>query len=337
MRIADFDTEKKVLVIAEIGNNHEGNFDLANEMIEAAADCGVDAVKFQTIKPELLVNRSAKERFDKLKSFEFSYSQFEKLATKAKKHNLLFLSTPCDLESADFLNDIVPAFKIASSDNTFFPLIDLIASKGKPILLSCGLASIGEIKQAKRIIEDVWNDNNLTGCAVGLLYCILSYPAEPEDINLNVIKTMLAEFGSQVGYSDHAIGIDTAPLAVAMGARIIEKHFTIDHNYSDFRDHQLSADISEMKQLVEDIRKVELLLGSPIKKVQKGEAVLADAVRRSIAARKDIPAGTKITMQDIKWLRPSGGIPPGKEHLVLGKTAKYLIPEDQVLHEDMVD
>lgn len=337
MLIGNHNTNERVLIIAEVGNNHEGDVNLAMDMIAAAAEGGADAVKFQTIKPEYLVNRSNKERFDKLKSFELSYEQFEKLSEKAAECGVMFLSTPCDLKSAEFLNKIVPAFKIASSDNTFYPLMEKVASFGKPVLLSCGLASIAEIKQAKNVIENIWKENSVEGVEVALLHCILSYPAAEEDINLNIIKTFQEEFGGTIGYSDHALGIDVLSLAVAAGARIIEKHFTIDKNYSDFRDHQLSADVDDLKKIVKDIRKVEKIMGSPLKKVQKGEEPMGSVVRRSLVACQDIPAGKIINLDDIKWLRPADGIPAGQEKLIVGKKAKTAIKQDDVFTVDMVE
>ena len=333
MIINKFDTDKKVLVIAEIGNNHEGNFALAEKMIILAAQAGVGAVKFQTIIPDKLVSCNQVNRIKQLKKFQLSYNDFEKLSKVAEKENILFLSTPFDIESACFLNQIVPAFKIASGDNNFFPLLEKIAQFDKPIILSSGMTNLKQLQKVKFYIEDIWEDLGINQ-QLAILHCVSSYPVPPEEANLSAIYDLQKELITDIGYSDHTIGIDAAVLSVAIGARIIEKHFTIDKNYSDFRDHQLSADPEEMSQLVKKIEHTEKLIGNGKKRIQATEKDLIIKARRSIVAKKFLPAGTIVKWDDISWVRPANGIPPGNESLILGKkltkdikNGELIIPE----------
>lgn len=317
MIIDDFDTDNEILIIAEIGNNHEGSYSLAEEMIGLAAEAGAGAVKFQTIVPDRLVSANETERIKQLSRFQFTYEQFENLAQTARQNGLLFLSTPFDLESAKVLDRIVPAFKVSSGDNNFYPLLEVLAKTGKPIIISSGLADLAGIAYSKAFIESVWHENNIVQ-EMAILHCISSYPVNPDDVNLNAINT-LKGLGCTVGYSDHTLGIDASLYAVALGARIIEKHFTIDKNYSSFRDHQLSADPQEMSELVRRIKEAAVLLGSPNKQVQAGEETALISMRRSIVAIRDLPKGKVLTMEDITWVRPGLGLPPGQETRILGK------------------
>jgi N,N'-diacetyllegionaminate synthase len=318
MNIGSFDTNKRVLVVAEIGNNHEGSYTLAEEMVGQAAQTGADAVKFQTFRTELYVSCLNKARFERLKSFELTFDQFERLSRTARNAGIIFLSTPFDLDSAEFLNSIVPAFKISSGDNNFYPLIEKVAGFGKPIILSSGLADMGEVKQAKSFIEQKW-DNSEQKPGLAVLHCVSGYPVKPSEANLGAIEHLNEELGCTVGYSDHTMGIEAAVLSVALGARIIEKHFTIDKDYSGFRDHQLSADPGEMTKLVERIREVRVYLGSGKKVVQKVEEANIPLLRRSIVAKVDLAAGSTISTDDITWVRPAGGLRPGSETIVVGK------------------
>jgi N-acetylneuraminate synthase/N,N'-diacetyllegionaminate synthase len=320
MQIQKINTKEKVLIIAEIGNNHEGSYSLAEEMIGLAAEAGVDAVKFQTIIPERLVSVQQKERIKQLKKFQFSYDEFTKLSKVAKNEDIIFLSTPFDIDSVLFLNDIVPAFKIASGDNDFFPLIEVIAETGKPIIMSTGLANIDEIKKSSLFIREIWKRKRIKQ-ELALLHCVSSYPTSPEDANLLAIRE-LEHVADVVGYSDHTLGINAAVFSVAVGARIIEKHFTIDNNYSDFHDHQLSANPKDFKEMVEKIRLAEKTLGSGIKKPSPEELENRIKIRRSIVAKHDFPTGHKISIDDLDWVRPGDGIRPGEENKVIGKTMK---------------
>ena len=323
MKIGNFDTDNKVLIIAEIGNNHEGDFGLALEMIDAAAQAGADAVKFQTITPNRLVRSSENKRLDQLGKFSFKPDQFTKLKEQADKNHVLFLSTPFDLEVLEWLDDLVPAFKISSGDNNFWALIQKVALKAKPVLLSLGL---GEIKQAiklKSFIENAWSNCAVEDPGLAFLHCVVSYPTPEDQASLSNISS-IKQLQVTPGYSDHTIGTKAAELSVACGARIIEKHFTLDKHYSDFRDHQLSADPKDLENLCSAVRHVEKLLGSSVSIMQECEKGNKESVRRSISTKCDMVVGQIVTFDDLCWLRPGDGLAPGLEDSVVGK--KLAVP-----------
>jgi len=317
MKIKDFDTGQKILLIAEIGNNHEGDFDAALRMVEEAAACGVDAVKFQTYRAALFVSPRDTQRMQKMQRWELSEKQFEQLAAHARRHNLLFISTPLDMESARFLEGVVDAFKIASGDNTFTPLIRRLCASDKPVIISGGISQTDELDELVKLVAEIKGDRSLQQFA--LLHCVCSYPVPAEQANLHSISHFAGRYDCTAGYSDHTLGISAAVLSAALGARIIEKHFTLDKNTSDFRDHQLSADPQEMRQLVEGVREAEVLLGQNGKQLQECEKPLELNVRRSIVASRDLAAGHTLTGEDLLWLRPGGGLAPGNEDRLIGR------------------
>ena len=331
MKIEHLDTTRSVLVIAEIGNNHEGNFAVAQEMIGRAAEAGADAVKFQTIIPDLLVCAEDKNRLNRLRRFQFSYEQYEGLSRQAKEAGVIFFSTPFDLQSARFLNNIQSVFKIASGDNNFFPLIDTVASFGKPMIVSTGLADLVLLDRLYADIHQVWLKNGFSP-GLAFLHCVSSYPVPQEQANLGAITTLKTRFpGVVIGYSDHTLGIEVALYAVAAGARIVEKHFTLDKRYSDFRDHQLSADPEDLRCMVDGIRNLETIMGSGEKTAQACEEDQKNSVRRSIAAATDLPRGTTLRQDDLTWLRPGSGLPPGEESRLVGRTLRRSLLQGELM------
>ena len=319
MKINNFDTTSKVFIIAEIGNNHEGDLQLAKELIDRAIDSGADAVKFQTIVPELFVSTKEKERVARLKKFQFTTDQFFELSNYSKEREIIFFSTPFDLVSAEFLNTIQPVFKIASGDNNFFPLIDKVSSFGKPMIISTGLSNYKLLENLEKRVNNKWSENQINP-GLAFLHCITSYPVPLSQSYLGTISSLKKKFANiDIGYSDHTIGIDASIYAVAAGARIIEKHFTIDKNYSDFRDHKLSADPLDLKEMVSRIRELELMLGDRESDTLECENELLITSRRSIACANNLKKGDRITEADIIWIRPGNGISPGNENKVLGK------------------
>lgn len=331
-RIGDIDLDRDILVIAEIGNNHEGDPKLAATMIELAAEAGAHAVKFQSIEPELLVSPQQKERIAQLKRFQLSAGDVVNLARLARAKGLMFLSTPFHLDAVDELDPLVPAFKVASGDNEFLPLIEKIALTGKPVLISCGLADLATIEASQAAIRRIWQKQG-GGVFVALLHCVSSYPTPPEEANLLAIRE-LASITDVVGYSDHTLGIEAAVAAAALGARIIEKHFTLDKNHSDFRDHRLSADPEELKQLCRRVALVNLMLGDGRKRRMPCESSLLTAAKRSVAAARDMAAGTVLTAVDITWLRPGGGIRPGDESAVIGLRLRRSVQAGDILRPE---
>ena len=331
-----FNLAKRVLIVAEIGNNHEGSFDTAQRMIASAAKAGADAVKFQTFVPEHYVHGADSARLARLRGFQFSYAQFEALARTAQDSGVMFFSTPFDIQSAHFLNSIQDVFKIASGDNNFMHLIKTVAGFAKPMFVSTGLADLDLLQRIYSTTHTIWQQKQAKP-AFAFLHCVCSYPAPPAQANLGAIKTLQVHFpGATVGYSDHTLGIQAATFAVAAGARIIEKHFTLDKNYSEFRDHQLSADPQDFQQLVAGIRLVEELQGAGEISPQPCEEVSRAPVRRSIAAASDLAAGTMLTAAHITWVRPGTGIPPGEVSAVLGRTiTRSLAQGEMIVHKDL--
>ena len=319
MQIKTHNTYQRILIIAEIGNNHEGNIEVARQMVRAAATCGVHAVKFQTFRTDLFVNQSDAARYSRMQQFELSQEEFSELADLARSLGLLFISTPLDLQSARFLAPLVDCFKIASGDNNFYPLLEDVAESGKPVIISSGISDLKQIRESKALVEGVWQQNNTHG-ELAVLHCVSNYPVEPENANLSAITNLQREIGGTIGYSDHTLGVEACLLSVALGARIIEKHFTLDKNYSDFRDHQMSADPREMKELVESVTRAAAMMGDGEKIVGDSEKEIMPLIRRSIVAARPLVSGHRVTSDDIMWLRPGNGLAPGKESQLLGKT-----------------
>jgi N-acetylneuraminate synthase/N,N'-diacetyllegionaminate synthase len=331
MRIGDFDTANGVFTIAEIGNNHEGSYAQAEEMVGRAAEAGADAVKFQTIVPERLVAPSQTDRIRQLKKLCLTYADFEKLAGVAKACRVRFLSTPFDLASVRFLDPLVPAFKVASGDNDFLPLLDAIAATGKPVILSTGLMDLAQARARQQYLESAWRRHGRSG-QLALLHCVVSYPVPDAQANLGALRE-LAGLGCEIGYSDHTIGIEAAVLATVLGARIVEKHFTLDKSRQTFRDHQLSADPSDFAEMVRRIRLARELVGDGHKRVLETEKASEKNSRRSIVAARRLVAGTVLASEDLTWLRPAGGLAPGNEAALVGKRLVRDVEHGEMLLE----
>ncbi len=335
MKIGPVDLDREVLIVAEIGNNHEGNVALAEQMIGLAADAGAQAVKFQTIAPEHLVALSEKDRLRQLRRFALSRADHERLADAAAKAGVLFLSTPFFLDAVDWLSPLVAAFKVASGDNDFAPLLEAVAATEKPLIVSTGMLDFDGARDAKTIVDEVWNARNVNPGIV-LLHCVSAYPTPIEEANLSAIHE-LVPLCDAVGYSDHTLGIDAAVLAVALGARVIEKHFTISKDHSQFRDHQLSADPDELAALVERVRAAEVMLGGGGKRLLESEAATAGAARRSIVAGRDLAEGIRLTLADLDWLRPAGGISPMQTKRFLGRSLTRAVKQGERITPDLLD
>lgn len=315
-------------IIAEAGVNHNGDIDLAKELINVAIDAGADAVKFQTFKAESLVLHGANKaeyqmnstgseesQYQMLKKLELTESNFEELKAYAENKNIIFLSTPFDNESVDFLDNIgVPLFKIGSGELINLPLLQHIAKKNKPVILSTGMATLGEIEEALyTLINKGLRD-------IIILHCITNYPAKAEEANLNVIKTLRSCFKLPVGFSDHTLGINVSLTARALGACVIEKHFTLDKKLPG-PDHGASLDPEELGALVKGIREIESALGDGIKKPTKEEENIKKFVRKKLVACVEIPRGTIIAegMVMLKRVGSEEGIDPKYFYSVLGK------------------
>jgi len=326
----------RVLIVAEIGNNHEGDPRVALELVHRAAEAGADAVKFQTYRTELFVRRADASRFERLKRFELAAADFARLAEAAHAAGLQFLSTPLDLDSARVLAPLVDAFKIASGDVTFVPLLQQVAQTGKPVILSSGASGLEEIRSAIGIIRR-GRPSDRAAAAITVLHCVSCYPAPDAEASLRTIPFLARELECPVGYSDHTLGIDAAVFAAVLGARLVEKHFTLDKQYSDFRDHQLSADPAELKDLVARIRRFEAMAGSEGKTLQPCELAMQQAIRRSIVARADLPAGHVLAHADLSWMRPASRLAPGQEHALTGHRVRRALVAGETIAVDDVE
>jgi len=336
MKIESNDSGCEILVIAEIGNNHEGSYGAAEEMVGQAARAGAHAVKFQTFQTEHFVTRADPARFERLQQFELTQDEFARLAAVAEAEGVAFISTPLDLPSASFLAGHVAAFKIASGDNSFYPLIEQVAASAKPLILSTGIADLDHIDLAVQRIDNTWHHIGHDG-DLALLHCVASYPVPPAEANLAAISALKARFPTRtIGYSDHTLGIDAAVLSVALGAEVIEKHFTLDKNFSDFRDHQMSADPAELKLLVERTAAARIYLGSGDKHLMDCERAVAPLIRRSIVAGRDLAVGTVLSDDDIGWTRPGGGLAPGSEATVLGRRLNQPLIQGEMIQLEML-
>jgi N,N'-diacetyllegionaminate synthase len=331
-------------VIAEAGVNHNGELDLAFQLVDAAIAAGADAVKFQTfVADELLTAEAAKADYQKtttgehesqlemIKRLELSFADFRKLKTYCDNRGITFLATPFDSASVDFLRELdLVAFKISSGDLTNHPLLRHVALQKRPVILSTGMSDMDEVRDALAVVHDAGNTD------VILLQCVTNYPAAAEDINLRAMLSMQSAFDVNVGYSDHTLGIEVALAAVALGACVIEKHFTLDKNFAG-PDHRASLEPHEFKALIDGIRNVEAALGNGLKVPAASEMGNAAVARRSIVAARGISAGTIITSAEIAFKRPGTGLPPRMAEQLLGKIARVDIRAGSLLQLEMFE
>ena len=330
-------------IIAEAGVNHNGDINLAKKLVDVARDASADAVKFQTFTTERVMTRDAEKpeyqkrttppeesQFDMIKKLELSGEDFEDLFAHARGKSILFLSTPYDKESVDFLVKLgVSALKISSADITNHPLLAHIAVKNLPIILSTGMSTLDEVKEAVEVITGTGNEQLI------LLHCNFNYPARIEDINLRAMNTLKQAFGFPVGYSDHTMGIEVSLAAVALGAVVIEKHFTLDRSLPG-PDHSASLEPAELKDMVAKIRNIERALGSAVKRPAGEEIPNRKISRRSIVAATDIPRGVVITSEMVDAKRPGTGISPKYVTDLVGRKATGDIKKDELITWDKV-
>lgn len=335
MKIGSIDLAQDVMIIAEIGNNHEGDMELAEKMIVQAARAGAHAVKFQSIVPEHLVAPDQPARLAQLRRFQVSAESHVRLARVAADNGVMFLSSPFSLDAVDLLAPLVPAFKVASGDNDHVALLERIAATGKPVILSTGMTGLDGVAFSVGTLTRAWAKAGIADPGLVVLHCVSAYPTPAEQANLLALRA-LAGLGHVVGYSDHTLGIEAAVLSVALGARVIEKHFTLSKTHSEFRDHQLSAEPQELKTLVERVAEANVLLGDGVKRVMPAEEATAQAARRSICAARDLPAGAVLGPADLAWLRPAGGLAPGSESWLLGRPLARPVAAGERLTRDSV-
>ncbi|MBU3154823.1 N-acetylneuraminate synthase [Clostridium estertheticum] len=334
----------RTFIIAEAGVNHNGDIEIAKQLVDKAVISGVDAIKFQTFKTEKLVTGYAdmadyqksnightSSQFTMLKQLELSQESFIKIQEYCKYKGIMFLSTPFDFESADFLESIgMLAFKISSGDLTNIPLLEHIAKFNKPIILSSGMANLSEIEEALNAIYCLGNKE------VAVLHCTSNYPAKLQSVNLNAMNTIKNAFKVVGGYSDHTKGITVPIAATAIGANIIEKHFTLDKNMQG-PDHKASLNPTELKDMVQSIRDVEMALGNGIKRYNPSEVDTIKAARKSIVASRYIKKGQLITLMDLDYKRPGTGLSPKFYVDIVGKKTNRDIKMDEQITLNIIE
>lgn len=338
------DKKNKTYIIAEAGVNHNGDIEIAKKLISKAKEIGVDCIKFQTFKTENLITPNAPKaeyqlkttnpedsQFNMLKSLELSYLDFSLLFNYCKKQKIDFISTPYNFEDVDFLNELgVEYFKIASGQLTELPFIEHVAKKNKKIILSTGMSGLHEIYEAVQLIKQQSNSQ------VSVLQCTTNYPSGIEEANLNCIKTIRDACNVEVGYSDHVLGNYACFGAVALGATIIEKHFTLDKK-SDGPDHLCSADPSDFKDLVAGIRAIEKSLGSKIKEISPSEAKNVLGMKRSLVAKTEIKKGDYFNKNNVTFKRPKNGLDINYYPLIIGKKSKVDIVENELIELNKIE
>jgi N,N'-diacetyllegionaminate synthase len=332
----------KVLIIAEAGVNHNGSMEMAMQLIDKAAEAGVDYVKFQTFKADNLVTKSARQaeyqqknigeqenncQYDMLKKLELAPKDHSTLINYCNQKGIKFFSTAFDLDSIDFLHSLgLGLWKIPSGEITNYPYLKKIAQYGEPVILSTGMSELSDIESAINALIT----NGLKRDQISLLHCNTEYPTPYEDVNLKAMQEIRDKFGVEVGYSDHTNGIEVPIAAVALGASIIEKHFTLDRNLPG-PDHKASLEPEELKAMVTSIRHIEKALGSGHKTVSASEKKNIDIARKSIVASRNIKAGEKLTEDNLTVKRPGNGINPMKWEEVIGQVAKKDFAEEELI------
>jgi N-acetylneuraminate synthase/N,N'-diacetyllegionaminate synthase len=335
---------QKVFIIAEAGVNHNGQLDLAFQLVDKAVEIGADCVKFQTFKTEnivtktspkanyqMLVTDKSESQFDMLKKLELQKEDFKKIKAYCTQKGIQFLSTPYNPEDANLLNDLgVEAFKIASGQLVELPFLKHVARFGKQMIISTGMANLSEVFAAVQAIRSV--DNN----DIIVLQCNTDYPSKIEDTNIKAMLTMRDAIGVRIGYSDHVPNNYACYAAVALGAEVIEKHFTLDKNMEG-PDHSCSLEPTEFKELIEGVRNVEKCLGTGIKTPSQSEINNTYGMRRSLVARTDLQSGTVLEEKHFGFKRPANGLSPNYLETLIGKKLKKDMAQDEAFTFDSID
>ena len=331
----------KVIIIAEAGVNHNGSLEIAKLLVDKAVEAGTDIIKFQTFKSEKLVSKSAKQaeyqqknigkqggsQLDMLKSLELSEDEHRELLDYCKKNGIRFLSTAFDMDSIEFLHSLnLGLWKIPSGEVTNYPYLRKIAQYHEPVILSTGMCEMSDIEVAIKVLVE----NGLSVDQITVLHCNTEYPTPFKDVNLKAMLTIGDKFGVKIGYSDHTMGIEVPIAAVALGATIIEKHFTLDKKMEG-PDHKASIEPDELKAMVTAIRNIELAFGTGHKSITESERKNLEAARKSIVASRQIKKGELFTEENLTVKRPGNGISPMRWNEVIGQIAKRDFLEDQLI------
>lgn len=334
---------ERCFILAEAGVNHNGSIELAKQLVSAALEAGADAVKFQTwVTDKVMVPDAPAADYQKqnvgrestqyeiVKHLELSRENFTEIKAYCARVGIMFISTPDEEESVDFLDSLgVPCFKIGSGELTNLPLLQHVALKGKPVILSTGMADLGEVEAAVTAMEKVGNFDLV------LLHCVSNYPADPASCNLMAMETLAQAFRHPVGFSDHTLGFEVTLAAVARGARLIEKHLTLDKTMPG-PDHRASLNPGEFAAMVKAVRLVEAALGDGIKRPVSSELAVRDVVRRSVVAARPIPAGQAIVAEDLTLRRSSGGLDPSITRFIIGRKLSRNLDVNSVITLDLL-
>jgi N-acetylneuraminate synthase len=330
-----------VFVIAEAGVNHNGSLDLALQLVDAAKASGADAVKFQTFRANQIATRSAhkapyqerttansESQFEMLRRLQLDAAAHRSLINHCRKIGIQFLSSPFDMQSVDLLASMdVPLYKVPSGEITNLPFLQHIAHKGRPVILSTGMSTLGEVEEALQVLLAA-GATHLT-----LLHCVTEYPAPYAEVNLRAMQTLKSAFGLPVGYSDHTSGIEIAIAAVALGAEVIEKHFTLDRSLPG-PDHSASLEPIELQQMVTAIRHVEAALGTGIKAPAPCELPNISVARKSVVAARTLPTGHQLAPGDLEIKRPGNGLAPKLLPTLIGRTLRATVAKDEIINWD---
>ena len=330
-----------VFIIAEAGVNHNGSLDLALQLVDAAKASGADAVKFQTFRADLLATRSAhkapyqerttastESQFEMLQRLELDAAAHERLIGYSRQVGIQFLSSPFDMQSADLLATMdVPLFKVPSGEITNLPFLQHLARLGRPLILSTGMSTLGEVEEAVHVLQAE------AASQLTLLHCVTEYPAPYDEVNLRAMQTLKYAFGLPVGYSDHTPGIDIAIAATALGAEVIEKHFTLNRSLPG-PDHAASLEPVELQQMVAAIRHVEVALGTGIKSPAPCELPNISVARKSVVAARALPAGHRLETGDLDIKRPGNGLAPKLLPALIGRTLRAGLAKNEIISWD---
>jgi N,N'-diacetyllegionaminate synthase len=333
MIIGNFDTTRRPLLIAEIGNNHEGDPQLALQLADAAVEAGADAVKVQIIEPARLVNVANADRIKQLTRFQLEPEVFREMARRVRSQGRLFLASMFDCDTLSSWLGELDAIKIASGDLDFDPLLEIAAASNLPIILSTGMSTMDEIRHAVGVIAAGTRPPRTLADRLAVLHCVSLYPTPIEQANLGAIAQIATQVGVSVGYSDHTLGTDAALAAVALGARIIEKHFTLNKQHSSFRDHALSAEPQEFARLAAGMHAFDAMLGSGIRDEVISDAATRAVARRSVVAARALPRGTKLEAKHLDYVRPAGGIPPTRARELIGRGLRRSLAHHELIQE----
>lgn len=304
MKLFGKDLEREIAVIAEIGVNHEGDIEAASKLVTLAAQTGADAVKFQTFTPERYASASDRARLERVTGFALDAAMHRRLAGEAAEQGIEFFSTPVTEDVVPLLDVLCSAFKIASGDLTFEAVIRAAASRGKPVVMSTGLGTIEEIDRAVGWLEDEVGSENLRDRLV-LMHCVSAYPTPMEQANVRSVPFLAERYGVTVGYSNHVIGPEACLAAVALGARVLEIHFTDQKTGREFRDHALSMESEDLKMVIDMAGRIDASLGRYGKSQMPCELENKLAVRKGVVAARDLAAGTVLTRDDLMYARPA--------------------------------